>query len=78
MDRNLDPEDILVKLGLDDGQKILKVTAQVLTQEREDNVEAKLKRAKYSEGVEPKKHKEGSDNKYLIFKGLFIYLVIQN
>ena len=54
MDRNFDPEDLLVKLRLDDGQNILKVTAQVLNQDRNDNVEAKLKRAKYSEGVAPK------------------------
>ena len=38
-----------LELRLDDGQNILKVTAQVLNQERDDNVKAKLKRAKYSE-----------------------------
>ena len=60
MDRNLE-------LRLDDGQNILKVTAQVLNQERDDNVEAKLKRAKYSEGVAPKERKAGGVNKHLIF-----------
>ena len=66
MDRHLDPEDVTVKLGLDDGQKILKVTAQVLTQQTEDTDESKGKRAKYSEGVAPGEHKEGSVNKLLL------------
>ena len=60
MERNLDPEDTVVKIGADDGQKIFKLNVQLLkrSQDVEDD--------KYSEGVAPKQHKDGSVNKLFI------------
>ena len=47
MEQNLDPQETLVKVGLDDGQQIFKITVQLVTPATEEHI--KGKRAKYSE-----------------------------
>ena len=49
MDRNMDPEETMVKIGLDDGQSIFKVTAQLVTPAIEEDT--KGKRDKYAEVI---------------------------
>ena len=70
MERNMDIDNTLIKIGIDDGQGILKINVQIT--EHGSSGDCSKSRSKYSDGIAPKMQKLGS------VKKLFILLAVPN